>query len=271
MEKIVVLLDSERPDNSTIDFSCYLAELTGSKLLGILMKPATVDLAPSVAYAGSDYKKKGKAATLDCDRSIMYFLEECRKRAIKADVLVEKNGPSKAAIHESRFADLLVVSAHLSFLGDVDITPSFFVKHLLTESECPVVLAPESFDHIQQIVFCYDGNASALFAIKQFTYLFPQFRSTRILVLEIGESRGNQNDVDLSRTIEWLKGHYNHVDFRLLQGDVKDELFTYFLNKPHHFVVMGSFGRSILSTLFRRSAAEKLMETIDLPLFISHH
>src|SRR4051812_26153940 len=144
MEKIVVLLDSERPDHSTIDFGCYLAELTGSKLLGILMKKAVVELAPPVMYAGSDYKKKGEPATINTDRSVMYFLEESRKRGIRADVLVEKAGPARAAIFESRFADLLVVSANLSFLGDTDITPSFFVKHLLAESECPVVLAPQS-------------------------------------------------------------------------------------------------------------------------------
>src|SRR5690348_5069959 len=116
MEKIVVLLDSDHPDHSTIDFGCYLAELTGSKLLGILMKAAVVEFSPTVMYAGSDYQKKGVPATADSDRSVMYFLEESRKRGIRAEVLVEKEGPARAAIFESRFADLLVVSANLSFL-----------------------------------------------------------------------------------------------------------------------------------------------------------
>jgi hypothetical protein len=47
------------------------------------------------------------------------------------------------------------------------------------------VLAPAEFTGIDEIIFCYDASKSAVFAIKQFSYLFPEFSTKKLTVLEV--------------------------------------------------------------------------------------
>lgn len=274
MEKIVLIADSRRLDDSLIDFGCYLAKLTQSKLMAILLDNSGIELRIAKTYSrlvASENQEEETTVVMDHDQSMLYFMEACRKKSVMAEVHVENGSPSEAVLFESRFADLVIVSPTLSFLGDADDLPSSFVKRLLSKSECPVMLAPDTFRKVEEIVFCYDGSASSLFAIKQFTYLFPQYHAMKVKVLEVGSRSELEEDEGQTRTISWLKAHYSHVDFQILEGESKDELFTYFLNKKDLFIVMGAFGRSLLSNLFRKSASELVIKTIDLPLFIAHH
>lgn len=275
MEKIVLIADSRRLDDSLIDFGCYLAKLTQSKLMAILLDNIGIELRIAKAYSrqvASENQEEEPPVVMDHDQSTLYFMEACRKKSVKAEVYVENGSPSEAVLFESRFADLVIVSPGLSVLGDADDMPSSFVKRVLSKSECPVVLAPDSFNKVEEIVFCYDGSASSLFAIKQFTYLFPQYHSVKVKVLEVGSRSELEEDEGQNRTISWLKAHYSQVNFQALEGESKkDDLFTWFLNKKDLFIVMGAFGRSLLSNLFRKSASELVIKTIDLPLFIAHH
>ena len=274
MEKIIIVTDS-RVDLATLDFGCYLAELTKSRLIGMLLNNPVIKLTPSESYK-QWYLKNGVSTetedvVMDIDQATLYFMEECRKRGIKSEVFSDKGSPFEEVIYESRFADLLVLAPDLSFAGDLHDLPSSFVRRVLSQSECPVVLAPDTFDRVEEIVFCYDGSESSLFAIKQFTYLFPQFKNLKTSVLEIRDSDFSNKDEGHTKTLSWLRAHYDKVDFKFLQGDVKDELLIYFLNRSDYFIVMGAFGRNMLSNLFRKSSSEILIKTIDLPLFIAHH
>jgi len=70
---------------------------------------------------------------------------------------------------------------------------------------------------------------------------------------------------------EWLAVHYKEICFEVLQGNAKEELFSYLLPKKNAIVVMGSYGRSSLSLLFKKSTADLILKTTNLPLFITHH
>ena len=82
-------------------------------------------------------------------------------------------------ISKSRFADVVILNAATCMTVYDENFPSFFVKNILNNAECPVIISPEIFNGIDNIVFCYDGSKSSVFAMKQFTYLFPEFKYTR--------------------------------------------------------------------------------------------
>jgi len=275
MNKIIVVSDSRHIDVRSVDFGCYLAKLTASKLTGILLDNVPAELLAGKiseeSYFSENLASVNDKIITDTDQAMIYFMEEATKRGVKSEVFVSKGGSSDSILYESRFADMLVVSPELSFLGDADDMPSSFVKLLLTRSECPVVLSPHFFEEIDEITFCYDGSPSSLFAIKQFTYLHPQYHSKQITLLEVRNSVIKEADEGHMKTITWLHSHYQKVNFQFLQGVAKEELAIYFLNKRNHFIVMGSFGRSILSNILKRSTSEKVIKTIDLPLFITHY
>jgi nucleotide-binding universal stress UspA family protein len=56
----------------------------------------------------------------------------------------------------------------------------------------------------------------------------------------------------------------------LLKGDPSDELFGYLLERKNAIVVLGAYGRGILSRFLKPSHASLLLRTINLPIFIAH-
>jgi hypothetical protein len=132
-------------------------------------------------------------------------------------------------------------------------------------------MAPERSTEIEEIVFCYDGSASSVFAIKQFTYLFPEFSSRPALLLEVSRPGQVEFDEAHRRMLAWLRAHYHSAYYHVLEGNTEDELFVYFFMKRKKMVVMGAYGRKLIAGLFRKSNADVLIRAVDLPLFVSHH
>lgn len=268
-------MDHDQVDTSAIDFACYLARTCCSYLTGIFIREPVLELIPpieaSLPYGKeSATQKRGDEIRMDEEQAMRYFLEECTLKQVKAGAHLDKGTPLEEVVYESRFADLLILSPRTSYKGSGKV-PTHFVKSVLERAECPVVITPHLFDRVDEVVFCYDGSASSLFAMKQFAYLFPRFRGLKTTVLEIRESSTPGMDEGHVRTVQWLKGHFDKVVFHQLEGRVKNELFTYFLKKQNLFVVIGAYGRSMFSQFFRPSSAATLISTIDLPLFIAHH
>jgi len=249
MEKILLGIEATKFNMSTLDFACYIAKLADSKLTGIFLDRQLQEEVPVMkSIHGMPYVE-----TIVVDDLPGY----------------EEHTPAREMITESRFADLVILDAETSFGELQEKVPTKFVKEVLAEAECPVVIAPLSFDGIDEIIFTYDGSRSSVFAIKQFTYLFPELADKRVTVLQVQEDE-EVSVTERDKIGELLKMHYSGIGFHLLQGKASDELFGYLLGRKNVFVVMGSFGRGPISNLFKHSTAELLLKTVNLPVFIAH-
>ncbi len=144
-------------------------------------------------------------------------------------------------IKQSRFSDMLIMEAEVSLDNKHTSMLSYITKAVLTKSECPVIIAPYSFQGIEEIIFAYDGSASAVFAIKQFTALFPRLTDKKLTVLQVN-SRPGQAVKDRHDVLALLQKHYATIAFRMLTGEPGDELFKYLVGKQQAMVVMGAFG-----------------------------
>jgi hypothetical protein len=137
--------------------------------------------------------------------------------------------PLWAIIRESLYADIIVTDGNTCFNG-YNGWPSEFVKDLLENAKCPIVVAPFNFDGIDEIVFAYDGTDSSVFAAKQFIYLFPEFDETKITLLQVLK----EEDADITekeKLKELLMMYYSAVHCDTLHGDADMELFKKFLDK----------------------------------------
>ncbi|HET7896178.1 MAG TPA: hypothetical protein VFL47_00865, partial [Flavisolibacter sp.] len=114
MEKIVLVLNAQKPDMVSIDFACRIASLTASKLTGLFVENIFRFNAPDVTD-GSYFEATtiaGEASTgvlTDTDHAIKIFLDECQLVKVPASVCVAKAEPIQRVITESRFADLLIL------------------------------------------------------------------------------------------------------------------------------------------------------------------
>lgn len=255
-------MEANRHNRYAVDFACYLAKLTGSRLIGAFLEG---DREPP--------GKNGAGEHCSCEDTVSsqveQFRESCCCREVPVRIHRNRGVPLNEILLESRFSDLIVVDPETSFKPVEHGFPGQFVRDVLLAAECPVVVSPYDFDELDRVLFAYNGSASSVFAIKQFTYLFPEFRRKKAVVVTV-RNGGEAVLEEQYKIKEWFSAHYEDVAFEVLKGEASDELFAYLLDKKNAIVVLGAYGRGVLSRFFKPSQANLLLKTINLPVFIAH-
>jgi nucleotide-binding universal stress UspA family protein len=273
MEKIILALDGDRQNTYAIDFACYLARLTDSRLTGVFLEGAPDGSGPATGtleeFAGIACTSTGEPVNDPVLQQVSRFREACICREVPARVHRDRGIPLEELLLESRFADLIVVDPEMSFHKQERGAPTHFIRDIFPAAECPVMVSPYSFDGMERVIFAYDGSASSVFAIKQFTYLFPMFKKKKAVVVNVSKEKKPAIE-EQYKMKEWLSAHYRDPEFVVLTGDASDELFGYLLEEKNAIVVLGAYGRGILSRYLKPSHANLLLRTINLPIFIAH-
>lgn len=278
MEKILLVIDAVNLNTTSLDFACYLGRLTGSKVTGVFLENLVADErpvlipaygAPVVEWQVDETSPQFAEKRELINKNISLFKQACENRSVNYSVHRDRGEPAREIIVESRYADVIVLDAATSFNKRFEGTPTAFVRDILAKTECPVVVAPENFDGIDHIIFTYNSSKSSAFAIKQFTYIFPELHDKTVTLLTVNE-KGEWEDRDKYNLKEWLQNRYSSINFTALKGDTDDCLLDYLLKKKNIFIVMGAYGRTPISHFFRRSHADRLLKTITQPIFISH-
>ena len=179
MGNILLGIQAEKMNHKTLEFACYMAKLSGFLLSAVFLENLVADEKPVIKkmYDGTyinfevdensdSYRQKMKSI----DQNISLFEDRCRKLEINYRVYRDKKNPLEETLKEGRYADALILDQEISFNEHMEEAPTDFVKDILARTECPVIIAPKSFDGIEEILFAYDGSRSSVFAFKQFTY-----------------------------------------------------------------------------------------------------
>ncbi|MFY0255358.1 hypothetical protein ACDQ55_15535 [Chitinophaga sp. 30R24] len=277
MEKILYVTDAVKLNRPCLDFACYISNLTHSKLTGVFLENQILELRSSEAIQEIAISPAVPGASLEGqkelyrDENIDLFKHVCENNGVNCFIHQDTGMPVTEVVAESRYTDLIVVDATTSFSWRPEIAPTVFVKEVLEKSECPVIIAPEDFEGVNEIIFTYNGSSSSVFAIKQFTHLFPQLRDRKITVLSITDA-GKPIKGDKDKLKEWLQAHYDQITFVVLEDrNVRARLLEYLVEKEQVFIVMGAFGRSILSNVIIPNPADPIVKLITQPIFITHY
>jgi hypothetical protein len=260
-------MQSERIDMNTLDFACYLARLTRSTLKGWSLGSPREDLLQEAltgeAKIGLESKRPGRRQACEA-----IFQEACCQREIVSEFL--KDPDRSDQLDGTRFSDLLIIDGEATEARVRGESAGWLETRILEAAECPVVVVPGRIEKIDELFFTYDGADTSMFAIKQFTYLFPQFRHKKVTLLEV-VGRGKSSLTSQHQVLAWLHAHYDQIESEILKGDSYHELFSCLLGKSNGFVVMGAYGRNFLSRLFKPSHADEIIGAlIHLPVFIAH-
>jgi len=279
MEKILLVISENELSMSALDFACYLGRLTHSTITGIILENIPADHKPilTAVHRSSSMEWKADEPSSNDNRkrnsieaTLSRFKNACENRSVFCKVHRNSGVPAEEILTESRYADLIVVDAATSFRQTFEGRPTGLVKDILRDAECPVIIAPESFEALTEIVFTYDGSRSSAFAIKQFAYLFPEMKDKRVILLQVNEDAEWTED-ERQRWTEWLVNRYSAIGFQALKGAVDDRLFDYLFLRKNSMVVMGAYSRKSVSRFFRKSHADRIIKTTTLPIFISHY
>lgn len=274
MKKVVIAFDCTQFSEGAFEFARYMNEHESILLTGAFL--------PHITYSGLWSYASGEHGSLltppleteeaaMMEKNIAHFSLLCRRHNI--DYTIHKEFFDFALPEfkiESRFADIVILSSEIFYGTYGTLESSEYLRDALHEAECPVVIVPEKFAFPESNILAYDGSVSSVFAIKQFAYLFPELCDNKTWLVTVGSP--GKDCIPYEGNIEELAGrHFSYLNMIRLELD-PDEYFSTWMEvgKAKPIVVAGSYGRSFLSRLFKKSFITEIITEHKYPVFISH-
>lgn len=277
MKKIIAAIDALQFAPGQVATFKYFAKEAQSPLTVICLDDIVSELTPAgVMYLGG-YAYNYEQITAE-SRAALEFRRDNNLKQLRelyddgnVEIKVRETAgmPAEKVIEESRFADLLLINNSTSFATLYDTDPPRFVKDLLADAECPVMVLPEVMPAIKQVVFSYNGSYSSMYAIKQFTQLFPGYSDMPVKVVYVAENN-NHNIPWEPKLREYMDLHYDTVEYAILNGEPATEFLALLIDRNDCIVTYGAYGRSGVSRFFHRSDADNILRTVNIPVFITH-
>ncbi len=274
--KILAAFDGTKYSDSASHYAIEIAKATNSLLVGIFVQDMryinfTYAYAwdqPFVDFSSIESSQKEEKEKIDLN--IKLFRRACEDKGVHYKVHLDKGVPLQELLHESAFSDIIIIDSHTSFFTLGDKNPSPFLKDFLTDSHCPVLIVPHKYTFFDKVFLCYDGSPSSAFAAKMFSYIFPGLEDMKTTIVTVNDKPSNHMK-EAYNFKDLLRSHYGEVEYRVLHGQPEAELVKFLqANGENSIVVMGAYGRTSLSRLFHQSLSNKVIQEVNVPVFITH-
>lgn len=278
MKKISAAFDGLKFSSGTMEYAIQVAADSQALLSGIFLDDFTYHSYKLYDMVGSQGVSKEKMKELmDKDKetrlkSAASFQSACTKANINYVVHHDKSIAEQELLRESIYSDMLLIGANETFTHFAEEPPTQFIKDLLADVQCPVMVVPLEYKEPQKVIMLYDGKPSSVFALKMFNYMMPWMRKIETDVISVIDPKDNSELSDSKLIREFVKCHYPDAKYTLLHGDPGEEIVQYLKSVQQNLlIVLGAYRRSAVSMWFKTSMADILMKEISMPLFIAHN
>lgn len=277
-KKFLAVFDGYRFSRSTLDYAIQLTRETDAYLVGIFLDDSlyrSYSVAQTIrSYKNPDQKliEMEEKDQQKRDEAIKQFQKICSQAEISYTFHRDTNIAIQELKQESIFADLIIINSHETFNPFEEKPPTRFIRELLSDVQCPVLVVPDSFKPIDKITFLYDGAPSSVFAIKMFSYIFNGLINVPVEVFTVKEKARGSHLPNNKLMREFIKRHFPDAKFVVAKGNAEEQIPGHLRNhKGNELVVLGAYRRSELSRWFKISMADIVMKELDTPLFIAHN
>jgi hypothetical protein len=278
MKKIVAALDGLKYAESTTRYAIDLSKQIQAHLVGVFMDDRTYnsykiyEIINQEGLSDSGMRKLEKKDADTRTQSTVSFEKACRDAGLDYTVHHDRNIAIQEIKHESIYADLLVIDARETLTHYTEKPPTRFVRDLLGDAQCPVLVVPPKYKPIGRVVLLFDGEPSSVHAIKMFSYLFPEHASMEVEIISVNPVNSTLHLKDNKLMKEFMKRHFPKATYTVLKGLAEEEIVRKLKEQPaHSLIVLGAYRRTSISRWFRESMADLLMRELKLPLFIAHN
>lgn len=276
MKKIIVAIDGLNYKPETVEFAITMANHLQGHLVGIFLHDRTYHSYKMYSVnAGKIMTDKeielAEAKDISLRKEAMQKFEDaCTLRRRPFSIRENKNIALPELLHESIYADLLIVNSGEQFTHYIENRPSAFLRNLLEAVRCPVILAPDQYHVIKKAILLYDGTPESVHAIKTFCFIMAGFKNLQVEVLCVKQQSESLHLPDNKLLKEYLKRHYPQAIYTVCKGDAEKKIPALIRKEDEDtLVVSGAYNRGYISRWFRPSMADILLSTIKSPLFIS--
>ena len=277
MKKILVVLNGADAPTHVISSAIAIAKENNAMLHAVFLIPFVykaalaypflndLSLAAMDTSSGASIEEENQALTTD---NIQLFVDACDIAKVTCKISSGRETPLEELIQHSAFADLIIADAKTDFASTISMPLTVSLGDLLTDAHCPVLLLQEEMKQPAEIILSYDGSFSSIHALKMFSYIFPEWRNVPTRLLSITPDKHLEHEEYIK---DWLPRHFTNAGITLLKGTVKKEITETIRQHEHNtLVVMGAYGRTAVSRLFRKSLSNTVINDTKAALFISH-
>lgn len=272
MKKIILAFDGTHFSEGAFEFARQLNEIKPILLTGIFLPQAEIASLWSYAdgVSGAYIPLMESNETEIVQKNVAHFKKLCEGNGI--DYRVHEDNLDFVLPElkkETNYADLLILGSEMFYKNMGIESPNEYLRDALQDLKCPVLLVPEKFEFPKKIVLTYDGSEDAIFAIKQFTYVLNELTNLETTLVYSSEDKKDDfpNKIQME---ELVARHFN--DLTLLKLNINYKTFSteWMKQQKDSLIVCGSYGRSGLSQLFKKSFIKELISSHQFPIFVAH-
>lgn len=277
-KKFLAVFDGFKFSKSTLDYAIQLTKESDAYLVGIFLDEFiyhSYDVAQILISYKNAEELLGEMSAKDKEKrngAVKQFETACSQAGIHYTFHRNIGIAIQELKTESIFADLIIINDNETFNRFLEDSPTRFIKELLPDVQCPVLVVPGQFKPIDKITLLYDGGPSSVFAIKMFSYLFGTFPDVPIEVFTVNDPRQGSHLPNNKLMREFIKRHFPKAKYVVAKGNTEEQILGHLrYHKGNELVVLGAYRRSELSRWFKTSMADVLMKELETPLFIAHN
>lgn len=279
MTKIIAAFDGLKFSDSTKEYAIQVAKQTGSHLVGIFLDDQTYHsykIYDLIRDDGKNFESRQKKLDKNDEelrrKAVEKFESACQKAAIAYSVHHDRSFAIQELLHESIYADLIIINSTETLTHYNEKLPTAFIRQLLSDAQCPVLVVPHRYKPFKKLVLLFDGEPSSVHAIKMLSYTMGSLKENEVIVLSVKAPKQSLHVPDNKLMKEFMKRHFPSAGFMVLKGQPEEEILKYLqTQKETPMVVLGAYRRGTVSRWFRESMADILMKELKLPLFIAHN
>lgn len=272
MKKVLLVFDGNHFSEGAFRMVSFLNEYEPVLAIGVFLQ--AIDYRDIIGYSGMTVDTQVTLSPIETEENLIvgninYFEYRCKHAGLEYRSHRDTDMFALQELQtETRFADLLILSNELFYENIGKEQPNDYLKKILRQTECGIMLVPEEYKIPNSVVLAYDGKPDSVFAIKQFTYLFPQLfqlETTLITIEDENEPLPYQELIE-----ELVAKHFSNLTLEVVPVDSEQAFLKSITEKEDTLLVAGAFGRSELSTLFKKSFLSEIIHDHQIPVFVAH-
>jgi len=278
MKKIIAAIDGLKYSDSTATYAIHLAKHMNAHLVGIFLDDFTytsykiydlVEENMTIEDTKLRWDEKDRETR---NESAARFENNCQEAGLHYSIHHDRSIAMQELLHESIYADLLIVNSGETLTHYEENAPTRFIRGLLSEAQCPVLVVPNQFSPIESMVLLFDGEPTSVFAIRTSSYLLPSLKQLDTEVVSVKTLNQTLHVPDNRLMKEFMKRHYPKATYTVLKGIPEIEIVNHLKEKDENvLIVLGAYRRGAVSRWFRASMADTLLQELKAPLFIAHN
>lgn len=275
IKSILIPTDGSAGSQTALDYGLYFASLFQAEITGLyvidiraLEGPFLSDISGSLGFTPfQNYFPKFQKILEDRGNVILdNFKNTCEEKSFQPKLKRMSGVIANVIADEAKRVDLVVIAQRgeheqwsTGLLGST-------TDSVVRQSPRPVLVSPNEFREVKNVLVAYDGSTEANKALKtaceQFSDKGVQFR---VVCITGDEAKYNK----LAGEIDEFVGHYQLTyEIKNLNGDAPKEILNYSDQTHTDLIVMGAFSHSRFRDLILGGTTAFIIRNASIPVLL---